>query len=321
MKDVRIVFMGTPEIAVESLQRIIQHDYEVAAVVTSVDKPSGRGLKVHESAVKQCALNHNVPVLQPENLSDTGFIEKLKEISPDIIVVVAFRKIPDEVLSIAKLGSFNLHASLLPQYRGAAPINWAIINGETQTGMTTFLLNSKIDAGDILLKRNIEIPPAWNASDLHDCMKTIGADMVIETIEILFKGQFRPLSQDNLIPDPLSLKKAPKIFREHCRIDWNLPALQIQNLIRGLSRRPGAYTELVSPEGIVHSMKILASEYFICNEKHAIGKIETNHKSFLRIYCSDGYIGIKELQLSGKKLMSVEELLRGFKLNTLWQIK
>jgi methionyl-tRNA formyltransferase len=320
MKDVRIVFMGTPEIAVESLQRIIQHNYTVAAVVTSVDKPAGRGLKVHESAVKQCALQYGIPILQPENLSDADFIGKLKDISPDLIIVVAFRKIPDEVLSIAKLGSFNLHASLLPQYRGAAPINWVIINGETLTGMTTFLLNSKIDAGDILLKRNIEIPPDWNASDLHDRMKTVGADMVIDTIEILIKGHIRPLSQDNLTSDPSSLKKAPKIFREHCHIDWNLPVLQIHNLIRGLSRRPGAYTELISPEGIVHSMKILASEYSLIFEKHQIGEIETDNKNYLRIYCSDGYIGIKELQLSGKKLMSVEELLRGFKLNNLWHI-
>jgi methionyl-tRNA formyltransferase len=320
MKDVRIVFMGTPEIAVESLQRIIQHNYTVTAVVTSGDKPAGRGLKVHESAVKQFALQMNLPLLQPENLSDDGFIEKLKNISPDLIIVVAFRKIPDEVLTIAKLGSFNLHASLLPQYRGAAPINWAIINGETQTGMTTFLLNNKIDSGDILLKRQIDIPADWNASTLHDRMKVVGADLVIETIELLIEGRSAPLTQQKLIHDPKILKKAPKISRELCKIDWNLQAFQIQNLIRGLSWKPGAYTELISPEGIIHPMKILTSEFAEVNGEYKTGKIETDNKSFLRIYCRDGYIGIKELQLSGKKQMSVEELLRGFKLNYHWQI-
>ncbi len=321
MKDVRIVFMGTPEIAVESLQRILQHNYNVAAVVTSVDKPAGRGLKVHESPVKQFALQHTLRVLQPENLSENSFIEELKQISPDLIIVVAFRKIPDEVLSIANLGSFNLHASLLPQYRGAAPINWAIINGETQTGMTTFLLNSKIDAGDILMKRQIDIPAYWNASDLHDHMKIVGADMVIETIQMLIEGRSEPIIQDKLTPYPSSLKKAPKIFREHCRIDWNFPAYNIQNLIRGLSNRPGAFTEIISPEGTPYTLKILVSEYFADNNVHECGKIETDNKNYLRIHCLDGYVDIKELQLSGKKLMSVEELLRGFKFNNLWQAR
>jgi methionyl-tRNA formyltransferase len=321
MKDVRIVFMGTPEIAVESLQRIIQHYFTVASVVTSVDKPAGRGLKVHESAVKRFALQQNLPLLQPENLSDEIFIEKLKELKPDLIIVVAFRKIPDEVLSIPRLGSFNLHASLLPQYRGAAPINWAIINGETQTGMTTFLLNNKIDTGDILLQRTIDIPTNWNASRLHCQMKEVGADLVIETIKILIEGRSQTLSQHNLINNPTLLKKAPKIFREDCMIDWNLPVHQIQNLIRGLSQKPGAFTELISPEKTIYSVKILASEYAEIKSNNKSGCIETDNKNFLRIYGCNGYVDIKELQLSGKKLMSIGELLRGFKLNYLWQIK
>jgi methionyl-tRNA formyltransferase len=321
MKDVRIVFMGTPEIAVESLRQIIQQGYTVSSVVTSADKPAGRGLKMHESAVKQFAVQNNIPVLQPENLSEAGFIERLIEISPDLIIVVAFKKIPDEVLSLAKLGAFNLHASLLPQYRGAAPINWAIINGETQTGMTTFLLNSRIDAGDILLKRQFDIPSSWNASDLHDHMKIVGAEMVTETIQMLSEGRSKPLIQDNLTPDHYVLKKAPKIFREHCKIDWSLEAHQIHNLIRGLSRKPGAYTEIISPEDSIHEMKILTSEYYEDNLDHQIGKIETDNRNFIRIHCTNGFIGIKELQLSGKKLMSVEELLRGFKLNNLWHIR
>jgi methionyl-tRNA formyltransferase len=318
MKDVRIVFMGTPEIAVESLQRIIQHNYTMAAVVTSVDKPAGRGLKVHESAVKLYALQQNLPLLQPENLSDALFIESLKELHPDLIIVVAFRKVPDEVLNIPKLGSFNLHASLLPQYRGAAPINWAIINGETQTGMTTFLLNNKIDTGDILLQETIDIPADWNASLLHDRMKTVGAGLVIETIELLVEGRSETLSQHKLVNDPDALKKAPKIFREHCMIDWKLPVHQIQNLIRGLSEKPGAFTELISPEGTIYSVKILNSDYAELNSNQKPGSIETDNKSYLRIFGCDGYVDIKELQLAGKKLMSVGELLRGFKLSSLW---
>lgn len=321
MKDVRIVFMGTPEIAVESLQSIIQHNYTVAAVVTSVDKPAGRGLKVHESAVKQYALQQNLALLQPENLSDITFIEKLTELNPDLIIVVAFRKVPDDVLNIPKLGSFNLHASLLPQYRGAAPINWAIINGETQTGMTTFLLNNKIDTGDILLQKAIDIPADWNASQLHDLMKTVGASLVIETIELLVEGHSETLSQHKLVNDPAALKKAPKIFREHCKIDWNLPVEQIQNLIRGLSQKPGAFTDLISPEGIIYSVKILKSDYAKLNSNQKSGSIETDNRSFLRFFAGNGYVDIKELQLSGKKLMSVGELLRGFKLNSLWQIR
>lgn len=320
MKDVRIVFMGTPEIAVESLQNIIHHGFEVSAVVTSADKPAGRGLKVHESAVKQFAKINNLRILQPENLSEEKFISTLKEIAPDIIVVVAFRKIPDEVLNIAKLGSFNLHASLLPQYRGAAPINWAIINGETQTGMTTFLLNSKIDAGDILLQRTIDIPATWNASDLHDNMKFVGAEMVIDTIKSLINGETKPLYQKNIIEDLSSLKKAPKIFRENCQINWDSPASKIQNLIRGLSYYPGAFTELISPEGTIYNLKVLKSTYQEINDTNLPGKIETDNKSYIRIYCNNGFVDIIELQLSGKKIMSVEELLRGFKLDSRWYL-
>jgi methionyl-tRNA formyltransferase len=320
MNDVRIVFMGTPEIAVESLQQIIQHNLNVVAVVSSPDKPAGRGLKVHESEVKQYALLRKLPILQPENLSEASFINALKELNPDLIIVVAFRKVPDEVLSIPKLGSFNLHASLLPQYRGAAPINWAIINGETQTGMTTFLLNNKIDTGDILLQRTIDIPADWNASKLHDRMKAVGAEMVIETIKLLCEGYIKTISQQNLINDASFIKKAPKIFREHCKIDWNMPVCQINNLIRGLSQKPGAFTELISPNGVSYSVKILSSEYTEIKSNFASGRIETDNKSFLRIYGSNGYIDIRELQLAGKKIMSIGELLRGFKLDNLWQI-
>jgi methionyl-tRNA formyltransferase len=210
---------------------------------------------------------------------------------------------------------------LLPQYRGAAPINWAIINGETRTGMTTFLLNNKIDAGDILLQQPIDIPDSWNANDLHDHMKIVGADMVIETIKLLTERSFKPLNQHNLVQDSSALKKAPKIFREHCRINWNSPVRQIQNLIRGLSQKPGAYTELVSPEGVIYSLKILRSVFQEVKGDLNPGKIETDSKSYIRIYGINGYIDIKEAQLSGKKLMSAVELLRGFKMDYRWQSK
>jgi len=322
MKDIRIVFMGTPEIAVESLEHILKHQFTVVSVVTSVDKPAGRGLKVHESAVKLFTVKNNIPVLQPENLSDSTFVEQIKNLNPDMIIVVAFRKVPDEVLSIPKLGSFNLHASLLPQYRGAAPINWAIINGETKTGMTTFLLNNRIDAGDILLQKTIEIPENWNASKLHDRMKVVGADMVIETIKILVEGNYKPINQEGLSIASGILHKAPKIFHEHCRIDWwNKSARDIQNLIRGLSLKPGAFTELISTEGTIYTLKILSSDYVENASAILPGTIETDKRKFIKIYTRDGFINLKEVQVSGKKVMKVEELLRGFKLNSEWKLR
>ena len=321
MKDTGIVFMGTPEIAVESLRGIVKHNYNVKAVVTSPDKPAGRGLHLSMSAVKQFAIQNNLPLLQPENLSDPQFIETLKKINPDIIIVVAFRKIPDEIIDIPHLGAFNLHASLLPQYRGAAPINWAIINGETQTGITTFLLSNKIDSGNILMQCNLDIPEIWNASMLHDHMKMAGASMIIETIELLIHGHFKPIDQQKLILNPSELKKAPKIFKNDCRINWDSSVKDIQNLIRGLSYKPGAFTELISPQGSIFTLKILFSDYKEIIESSEIGRIETDNKTFLHLYGKNGFIDLKKVQIAGKKPLIVHEFLKGFKLNNLWQLR
>ncbi len=319
MKDVRIVFMGTPEIAVETLRQIVEEQYSIAAVVTTPDKPSGRGLKLHESAVKQFAVEQKLNVLQPDDLSDNNFIGTIKDISPDLIIVVAFRKIPDVLLEIPKIGSFNLHASLLPQYRGAAPINWAIINGETQTGLTSFLLNNKIDEGKILLQETIEIKPSYNASDLYDIMKVKGALLVLDTIKMLVGGNYKTIDQEILSDKQIILKKAPKIFKDHCRISWNEDIISIQNRIRGLSYIPGAYTELISPNNERYTLKIFRSEYTLTPHKNSAGSIETDNNKYLRIYSDNGFIDLKEVQLSGKKIMNVDMLLRGFKLNNHWQ--
>lgn len=313
--------MGTPEIAVESLHQLLHHNYNVVGVVTNPDKPSGRGQQISESAIKQFAVMHNLNVLQPENLSSEIFSEQIKNLQPDIIIVVAFKKIPDQIISFAKIGAFNLHASLLPQYRGAAPINWAIINGEKFSGITTFLLNNKIDEGNVLLQQKIEIPDTWNASNLHDAIMVQGSDLVLKTVELLEKGNYNPVNQNDISNESIALKKAPKIFKDDCRIDWNKSVIDIHNFIRGLSYKPGAFTEIISPEGNTYSLKILKSEFINVNNISRPYKIETDNKHFLYFYCKDGYIDIKEIQQAGKKLMSVDEFLRGFRLNNLWQTK
>jgi methionyl-tRNA formyltransferase len=313
--------MGTPEIAVESLQQLLAHNYHVVGVVTNPDKPSGRGQQISESAIKQFALKHDLNVLQPENLSSEFFLEQIKNLQPDIIIVVAFKKIPDQIINCAAIGSFNLHASLLPQYRGAAPINWAIINGEKVSGITTFLLNNKIDEGNILLQQKIEIPDAWNASDLHAEIMVQGSKLVIKTVELLEKGNFNPINQNECSSEITELKKAPKIFKNNCRIDWNQSAANIHNFIRGLSYKPGAFTEIISPERTIFSLKILKSTFVNVNNSPELNKIETDNSHFLHFYCKDGYVDIKELQQAGKKLMSVDEFLRGFRLNNHWQTK
>lgn len=321
MKELRIVFMGTPEIAVESLKRIFSENHNIVSVVTSPDKPSGRGLKIHESAVKKFSVENNLPLLQPENLEDENFVSSLKLLSPDIIIVVAFRKIPDVILNIPLLGAFNLHASLLPQYRGAAPINWAIINGETQTGLTTFLLNNKIDTGKILLQKTVDIPSEYNASMLYDLMKIAGAELVSDTVKMLRHGNYQTIEQDKILKETDLLNKAPKIFKENCKIDWNSPAISIHNLIRGLSYIPGAYSELISPDGKIFQLKIYRSEYTVGTHKIAVGSLETDGNRYIRIYCCDGCVDLKEIQLQGKNIMSTDMLLRGFKLNNDWKIR
>lgn len=318
-KEVRIVFMGTPEFAVESLKRLVLENNNIVAVVTTPDKPAGRGLKIQESEVKKFSVANNLKVFQPENLEDDNFVDTIKKLSPDLIIVVAFRKIPDILLKIPVLGAFNLHASLLPQYRGAAPINWAIINGETETGLTTFILNDKIDSGKILLQKSVTINPEYNASMLNDVMKITGAALVSDTVKIIISGSYQSIEQEKLFKKTDLLKKAPKIFKADCKINWQSSSISIHNLIRGLSFIPGAYSEFIAPNGKFFQFKIFRSEYATMSHKNPPGFIETDNAQYLRIYTNDGLIDIKEIQVSGKKNMNIDELLRGFKLNSYWK--
>ena len=304
----RIVFMGTPEFAVKSLDAIVSAGYDVVAVVTVPDKPSGRGLKVNISPVKEYALQHNLPVLQPEKLRDPEFQESLKSYNADLFVVVAFRMLPQSVWSMPPLGTFNLHASLLPQYRGAAPINWAIINGETETGVTTFLLNEKIDEGKVLLQKKTPITENDNAESLHDRLAEMGSHLVVETLDKLFAGTITPTIQDS----DSNIKPAPKIFKQDCAINWNRPGKEIHDFIRGLSPYPAATATMTNEKGETISMKIFDTEFEKNTEEIAIGTIFSDQKKELKIAVSDGFIKILSLQMSGKRKISTDEFLRGY---------
>jgi len=297
----KIVFMGTPEFAVPSLDILVKNGFNVACVVTVPDKPQGRGLKLSQSEVKKYALEHNLPILQPEKLKDEKFIKYLEELSPDIIVVVAFRILPREVYSLAKLGAFNLHASLLPKYRGAAPINWAIINGETKTGVTTFFLDDKVDTGNIIFQEEVDINSDETAGDLHDKLMQIGANLVLKTVRAILNNDAPRIQQSDLKATP-----APKIFKEHCKIDWNNPMEKIHNLIRGLSPYPAAFTTY---KGKI--IKIYKSEKTNTKVDLLPGSVLVT-KEDLFVACNDSYLKIIELQLEGKKRLKTEEFLRGF---------
>jgi methionyl-tRNA formyltransferase len=309
MKEISIVFMGTPEFAVESLSQILSNGYIVTAVVTVADKPAGRGLKLKISPVKEFALSKNIPVLQPLSLKDPEFISTLKTLHANLFVIVAFRKLPEEVWSIPELGSFNLHASLLPQYRGAAPINHAILNGETETGATTFFLNAGIDTGTIIMNERISIGNNETAGELHDRLKVMGAELVVKTI--------RAISEDNLYPreqpgSDIALKGAPRLFREHCQIEWDRNATDVHNHIRGLSPYPGAFS-VINMDGSEKEIKLLRSE--ITDEVSDVkaGDVRiVNNRRFL-VACSDYFVEILQLQPSGKKTMKAEEYIRGLK--------
>jgi methionyl-tRNA formyltransferase len=313
-KNLRIVFMGTPEFAVESLKALVENGYQVVGVITAPDKPAGRGLKVTETAVKQYAVHQGIPVLQPEKLKNTEFLEQLAGLKPDLQVIVAFRMLPEVVWNLPPLGTFNLHASLLPQYRGAAPLNWAIINGETETGLTTFLLDQEIDTGKILLQEKESIAPDDTVGDLHDRMMAKGARLVMKTVDALAEGNVQPVRQDDLhIPSP-ELKPAPKLTRETIRINWKQPGERIRNLVRGLSPYPVAWTILHNiSSGQETELKIFfaQSENSLITEKP--GTLRSDGKNFLKVACADGWISITDLQLAGKKRMRVEEFLRGAK--------
>jgi len=307
----RIVFMGTPEFAVASLDAIVTAGYHVVGVVTAPDKPAGRGMQLTESAVKKYAVAKGLPVLQPEKLRDPGFLDTLRELRADLQIVVAFRMLPEIVWNMPPMGTVNLHGSLLPQYRGAAPINWAVINGEKVTGVTTFRLKHEIDTGGILMQDSFAIADTDTAGDVHDRMMKIGASLLVETIRGLVAGTLHEIPQQ----ESPELKHAPKIFTETCRIDWSKSTVDVYNLIRGLSPFPAAFTLL---DGKM--LKIFRSEKeFLGGEtggNHRGGKpgeMDTDGKSFLRFATADGWIRVTELQLEGKKKMAVGDFLRGFR--------
>jgi methionyl-tRNA formyltransferase len=306
-----IVFMGTPEFAVESLKAILETGYPVKGVITSPDKPSGRGLQLHPSPVKVFAAEHHLPVLQPLKLKDPGFLTDLKKLEADLQVVVAFRMLPEEVWNMPRLGTFNLHASLLPQYRGAAPINWAVMNGETRTGVTTFLLNHEIDKGSILFTEAIDIGLQETAGDVHDRLMTLGAGLVVKTIQALADGTVIAQNQ-RLLDAEEPLRPAPKIFRNDCRIHWDNPTEKIYNLIRGLSPYPAAWTEIITSKGEVLSAKVFFAT--VINRSHCreYGAVESDGKSYLSVAARNGFINIESIQLQGKKQMGIAEFLRGF---------
>ena len=305
MEKLRIVFMGTPEFAVGILDTIIKNNYEVVGVITAADKPAGRGQKIKYSAVKEYALENNLKLLQPTNLKDETFLAELKSLDANLQVVVAFRMLPEAVWKMPKLGTFNLHASLLPNYRGAAPINWAIINGETTTGVTTFFIDDKIDTGAMILNATIGISSNESAGELHDRLMALGSEAVVETLALIEKGNVRTtIQQDNS-----EIKTAYKLNRENCKIDWTKPATEIHNLIRGLSPYPSAWCFFKDKE---QEWNIKIYEAKIINEKHSftIGQIITSKKE-IKIAVKDGFIEILSIQFPGKKKMQANELLNG----------
>ena len=309
-RDLRIVFMGTPEFAVESLKALLISGKNIICVITSPDKPAGRGKQIQSSPVKQFAMEHNLPVLQPTNLKDPVFISTLTDLNPDLNIVVAFRMLPEIVWSLPSLGTFNLHASLLPNYRGAAPINWAIINGESETGVTTFLIDHEIDTGKILMQEKTIIGENENAGELHDRLMTIGAKLVVKTTDALADNSIKPVAQSKLLPGA-RFKSAPKIFKDDCRINWNNPVEQIDNFIRGLSPYPAAYCDFVSGKESCFT-KIFSARKLMINHAVTPGTIESDGKKILRIAAANGYLDIKSLQIAGKKRLNTDEFLRGF---------
>ena len=318
MEKIRIAYFGTPEFAASQLEAIIGAGYEVAVVVTMPDKPAGRGRKIQYSDVKMTAMEHNLPLLQPEKLKDPDFLEQLASYQANLFIVVAFRMLPALVWQMPALGTFNLHASLLPQYRGAAPINFAIINGETETGLTTFFLNEEIDKGAVIMREKVSIRPDETAGELHDELMLLGNKVVVETIKKIESGQVTALAQEELI-EGQALKPAPKITKEFCNIDWNQDCQTVYNHIRGLSPYPAAHTQLVSENGEAIDLKVFSSEIERCQHGLPIGSVVTDNKKHLKIALSDGYICLTNIQQSGKKSMPIDDFLRGTQLNGVWK--
>jgi len=320
-KDLRIVFMGTPEFAVASLEALVKAKCKIVGVITAPDKPAGRGMKMTESAVKKYSVRHHLKVLQPEKLKNLEFLEELRSLNADLQIVVAFRMLPESVWNMPPLGTINLHGSLLPQYRGAAPINWAVINGEKETGVTTFKLKHEIDTGDILMQESFLIDENETAGDVHDKMKDIGARVLVETVKGIADGTLEERPQTTFhgpqntdpgselpTPDSQLLKHAPKIFTETCNIDWRRSIDEIHNLIRGLSPFPCAFTELGDK-----TIKIFRGEKELSLPTSKPGRWESDGKTYLKFAAKNGYILLKDVQLEGKKRMLIEDFLRGYR--------
>jgi methionyl-tRNA formyltransferase len=303
----RIVFMGTPAFAVASLNALLQAKMNVVGVVTAPDKPAGRGMQLQQSAVKQFALAHDLPILQPEKLKSPEFFEALKQWKPDLQVVVAFRMLPEQIWSFPPMGTLNVHGSLLPQYRGAAPINWAIINGEKETGVTTFQLQHAIDTGAILLQDRIPIAPNHTAGEIHDTMMEVGAQLLVKTLHGLFDNSIKAVAQEQVIGNE-ALKHAPKIFTKDCEIDWDKSCAAIHNLIRGLAPFPGAITKI---DGKI--VKLFLTQAIDATPTEAPGSFITDGKNFAKIACKDGYIELADIQWEGKKRMPIIDFLRGYR--------
>ena len=316
--NIRIAYFGTPEFAASQLEAILKAGYAVAVVVTMPDKPAGRGRQIQYSDVKKTALEHGLPLLQPEKLKDPSFLEQLASFQANLFVVVAFRMLPAVVWQMPELGTFNLHASLLPQYRGAAPINFAIINGETETGLTTFFLNEEIDMGAVIMREKVGIRPDETAGELHDELMVLGNKLVVETIKKVEQGTVEPLPQEQLA-ESQALKPAPKISKEFCNIDWSQDRLTIYNHIRGLSPYPAAHTQLISEMGERIEMKVFSSEMEACHPDMPVGSVVTDNKKFLKIAIKDGFIHLTQVQQAGKKAMPIADFLRGTRLDGLWK--
>lgn len=323
-EELRIVYMGTPEFAVEPLRCLLEGGYNVVGVITMPDKPAGRGHKLQSSPVKLYVEEHNrrlagtagepIVLLQPERLKEEGFVEQLRALRADLQIVVAFRMLPEVVWNMPPLGTFNLHASLLPQYRGAAPINWAVINGDTETGVTTFFLKHEIDTGEVVRQERIPIADTDNVGVVYDRLMELGGRLVTETVDEVLAGSVQRIPQEQMAVTG-ELRPAPKIFKETCRIDWNQPVKRIYDLVRGLSPYPAAWTELQQPGGEPVVVKIFETEKLPQSHQLAPGTLRTDGKSYIHVAAADGFLSLLSLQLPGKKRLRVDELLRGFRLS------
>lgn len=312
-KDLRIVYMGTPEFAVESLKRLVEGGYNIVGVITMPDKPMGRhGSVLQPSPVKQYAVSQGLKVLQPEKLKNEEFVAELRSLNADLQIVVAFRMLPEVVWNMPRLGTFNLHASLLPQYRGAAPINWAVINGDTETGITTFFLKHEIDTGEVIDQVRVPIADTDNVEIVYERLMRLGGDLVLKTVDAILEGSVKTIPQEELAQVG-ELRPAPKIFKETCRIDWTIGVKRIYDFVRGLSPYPAAWTELYQEGTDPVMLKIFETEKLFCEHSLAPGTIVTDCKTYFKIASSDGYVNVLSLQLAGKKRMEINDFLRGYR--------